>query len=137
MRGGVIAAVVPAAQDGASTTMRNGESRADLPEVDLDGGMCWPTFVDVHTHIDKGHTCERSRNRSGSLAGKAQTCMLVVYQCICTPPASATLARCHPDCLLVVYRCTRTFRPLAHHPTHTSMVSLPNIPPITPRSMAS
>jgi len=42
VRGGVIAAVVPAAQDGAaSTTMRNGDSdsRADLPEVDLDGGQ--------------------------------------------------------------------------------------------------
>ena len=64
IRGGHIASITPV------------EDRApsDLAEVDLDGGMCWPTFVDIHTHIDKGHTCERTRNMSGSLAGADDSC---------------------------------------------------------------
>lgn len=37
--------------------------------VDLRGKMVFPTFADLHTHIDKGHTCERSRNPDGSLSG--------------------------------------------------------------------
>lgn len=37
--------------------------------VYLDGSMCWPTLVDLHTHIDKSHTCERSRNLTGTLSG--------------------------------------------------------------------
>ena len=47
---------------------------SDVRVVDADGGMCWPTFSDIHTHIDKGHTCERSRNHSGSLAGADDSC---------------------------------------------------------------
>ena len=74
------------------------------PKTDLEGGLCFPAFVDLHTHIgagqttirnllflglcfvdqirpdsstepkrlstaDKGHTCERSRNPTGSLTG--------------------------------------------------------------------
>jgi len=38
------------------------------------GRMCLPTFVDVHTHIDKSHTCERSRNRDGTLSGADAAC---------------------------------------------------------------
>jgi len=37
--------------------------------VDLKGKMVFPTFVDLHTHIDKSHTTERSRNPDGSLSG--------------------------------------------------------------------
>lgn len=37
--------------------------------VDMRRCMAWPTFVDIHTHIDKGHTCERSRNPTGNLSG--------------------------------------------------------------------
>ena len=36
--------------------------------------MCLPTFVDIHTHIDKAHTCERSRNLNGTLAGADAAC---------------------------------------------------------------
>mmetsp|Transcript_11593 Transcript_11593/g.27538 ORF Transcript_11593/g.27538 Transcript_11593/m.27538 type:complete len:169 (-) Transcript_11593:81-587(-) len=43
------------------------------PVVDLSGGMVLPTFVDLHTHIDKGHTCERSPNPTGSLGGADQS----------------------------------------------------------------
>lgn len=37
--------------------------------VDLDASMVWPCFVDVHTHIDKGHISPRRRNPDGTRAG--------------------------------------------------------------------
>lgn len=42
---------------------------SDGPFVDVRRGMVFPTFVDIHTHIDKSHTCDRSRNPTGSLSG--------------------------------------------------------------------
>ena len=69
IRDGKIAAVVP-----AGGGLSSGGAAGELLEVDVDGGMCWPTFSDIHTHIDKGHTCERSRNNSGSLAGADDSC---------------------------------------------------------------
>jgi len=52
---GVVAAVAPAgiAPDG----------------VDLRGGQVWPCFVDVHTHLDKGHIWTRAPNPDGTFAG--------------------------------------------------------------------
>src|SRR5262245_3606245 len=43
--------------DGARIAMlgRPGAGPADLPAIDLHGGIVLPRFVDVHTHIDKGH----------------------------------------------------------------------------------
>lgn len=38
----------------------------DAPVVDLDGAMVWPTFIDVHTHIDKGHIWPRQPNPDGT-----------------------------------------------------------------------
>jgi cytosine deaminase len=35
------------------------------PPVDLDGGMVWPCFTDIHTHLDKGHIWARSPNPDG------------------------------------------------------------------------
>ncbi|PSC72883.1 Cytosine deaminase [Micractinium conductrix] len=43
--------------------------RRSTQVVDLQGKMVLPTFADLHTHIDKGHTTERSRNPNGSLSG--------------------------------------------------------------------
>ncbi len=40
-----------------------------LPCLDLDGSMVWPCFVDLHTHIDKGHIWPRRRNPDGTRAG--------------------------------------------------------------------
>ncbi|MBE9181415.1 cytosine deaminase [Oculatella sp. LEGE 06141] len=34
--------------------------------VDLKRGLVWPCFVDMHTHLDKGHSWGRSPNRDGS-----------------------------------------------------------------------
>ena len=41
----------------------------DIPRVDLDGGLVWPCFTDMHTHLDKGHIWERRPNPDGSFAG--------------------------------------------------------------------
>jgi cytosine deaminase len=35
------------------------------PPVELDGGMVWPCFTDIHTHLDKGHIWPRSPNPDG------------------------------------------------------------------------
>ena len=34
--------------------------------VDIGGRQVWPTLIDIHTHLDKGHTVERSPNVDGT-----------------------------------------------------------------------
>jgi len=48
---------------------------ADGPEarVDLTRGQLWPCLIDVHTHLDKGHTCERAPNPDGTFASALRT----------------------------------------------------------------
>lgn len=46
-----------------------GQLTAEGPELDLKGRQLWPTLVDMHTHLDKGHTAERTPNPDGSFAG--------------------------------------------------------------------
>ncbi len=36
---------------------------------DMDHGQVWPTFVDMHTHLDKGHILPRHANPDGTFAG--------------------------------------------------------------------
>jgi cytosine deaminase len=45
------------------------ETNSALPAVDLDGGMLWPCFTDMHTHLDKGHIWRRQPNPDGSFDG--------------------------------------------------------------------
>ncbi|MEG4224687.1 cytosine deaminase [Microcoleus sp. N9_B2] len=45
----------------------------DIPVVDLQGGLVWPCFVDMHTHLDKGHIWERSPNPDGTFASALET----------------------------------------------------------------
>ncbi|WP_448562713.1 cytosine deaminase [Trichothermofontia sp.] len=40
----------------------------DLPQIDLGGGQLWPCFVDLHTHLDKGHIWPRAMNPDGTFA---------------------------------------------------------------------
>ena len=40
-----------------------------LAAVDLDGALVLPCFVDLHTHLDKGHIWPRTPNRDGSFLG--------------------------------------------------------------------
>jgi cytosine deaminase len=44
-------------------------SEAGTPSLDMSGGMAWPTFVDMHTHIDKGHIWPRMPNPDGTFIG--------------------------------------------------------------------
>ena len=41
----------------------------DVPRVDLSKRMILPCFVDMHTHLDKGHIWGRSPNGDGTFAG--------------------------------------------------------------------
>ncbi|KAL6782606.1 hypothetical protein ACKKBG_A07455 [Auxenochlorella protothecoides x Auxenochlorella symbiontica] len=72
VNGSKILSITPAG-GAARDQLPNGHAAAHqalpVPHVDLRGKMVLPTFVDLHTHIDKGHTCERSRNPDGSLTG--------------------------------------------------------------------
>jgi cytosine deaminase len=43
------------------------------PSIDLQGGMVFPCFVDMHTHLDKGHLWERSPNLTGTFADALET----------------------------------------------------------------
>jgi cytosine/creatinine deaminase len=45
----------------------------DHPVVDLQGGMVFPCFVDIHTHLDKGHVWERAPNVTGTFADALET----------------------------------------------------------------
>ncbi|MFY8100567.1 MAG: cytosine deaminase, partial [Allorhizobium sp.] len=37
--------------------------------IDLDGGILFPAFAELHTHLDKGHIWPRSRNPDGTFFG--------------------------------------------------------------------
>jgi cytosine/creatinine deaminase len=44
-----------------------GSTHAEVMEcVDLGGRQVWPMLIDIHTHLDKGHTVERSPNSDGT-----------------------------------------------------------------------
>lgn len=45
----------------------------DIPQIDLRGGQLWPGFVDLHTHLDKGHIWQRSPNADGTFAEALST----------------------------------------------------------------
>lgn len=63
VREGAVITVQPAA-DFAST-----EWTSDVPRVNVHSGLIWPCFVDVHTHLDKGHIWPRSPNLDGTFGG--------------------------------------------------------------------
>ena len=46
---------------------------ADAPTVDVRSGLIWPCFVDMHTHLDKGHIWSRSPNPNGTFDGALET----------------------------------------------------------------
>ncbi|MEG3860285.1 cytosine deaminase, partial [Microcoleus sp. herbarium12] len=63
---GAIAQIIPAGQ-------KNLFPIADIPIVDLCSGLVLPCFVDMHTHLDKGHIWERSPNPDGTFASAIDT----------------------------------------------------------------
>jgi predicted amidohydrolase YtcJ len=36
---------------------------ADLPAIDLEAHYVWPTLIDMHAHLEKGHIVTRTENR--------------------------------------------------------------------------
>ena len=42
-------------------------------EIDMGGAMVFPAFVDMHTHLDKGHIWQRAPNPDGTFMGALQT----------------------------------------------------------------
>ena len=55
-------------QDGLISTIMAAGTFTSLsaPSIDLKGGIVWACFVELHTHLDKGHTEGRSPNPDGS-----------------------------------------------------------------------
>jgi cytosine deaminase len=45
----------------------------EAPRIDMKGAMLLPTFVDMHTHLDKGHIWPRAPNPDGTFAGALAT----------------------------------------------------------------
>ncbi|MGI0491968.1 cytosine deaminase [Alkalinema pantanalense CENA528] len=43
------------------------------PSIDLQNGIVWPCFVDMHTHLDKGHIWNRAPNPNGTFEGALTT----------------------------------------------------------------
>ncbi|MBD1825329.1 cytosine deaminase [Cyanobacteria bacterium FACHB-DQ100] len=60
---GVIAAIVPTGT----------QSNAGVASIDLQGGMVWACFVDLHTHLDKGHIWNRAANPDGTFESALAT----------------------------------------------------------------
>ncbi|MDX2271856.1 MAG: cytosine deaminase [Cyanobacteriota bacterium] len=61
IRDGLIIQVLPAGE----------HSQSGIPVVNWRGGQVWPCFVDMHTHLDKGHVWSRTPNPDGTFAGAA------------------------------------------------------------------
>jgi cytosine deaminase len=55
-------------EDGALARVEKAaDSRPEnVDRVDLGGRQMWPTLIDIHTHLDKGHTVQRSPNVDGT-----------------------------------------------------------------------
>ncbi|WP_420332197.1 cytosine deaminase [Roseibium sp.] len=49
--------------------VEEGTAPAGIAGLDLEDRMVWPCFVDMHTHIDKGHIWERQPNQTGDFEG--------------------------------------------------------------------
>ncbi len=66
---GLIRADIVIADGKIEAVLAAGTAPEGLPVADLDGGMVWPCFSDMHTHLDKGHIWERSPNPTGDFNG--------------------------------------------------------------------
>lgn len=55
--------------DGKITGIMAAGSASGANVIDLDGGIVLPAFVDLHTHLDKGHIWPRKANPDGTWLG--------------------------------------------------------------------
>jgi cytosine/creatinine deaminase len=62
-------------RDGSIATMTAAEtfSTFSAPSIDLRRGMVLPCFVDLHTHLDKGHIWQRATNPDGTFESAIAT----------------------------------------------------------------
>jgi cytosine/creatinine deaminase len=73
---GELARVDLAIEDGRIVVVSSpSEDHVDTETVDLDGGIVLPAFVDLHTHLDKGHIWPRQSNPDGTWIGALQAVM--------------------------------------------------------------
>ncbi len=49
------------------------DAPASLPSLDLGGRHAWPTLIDTHTHLDKGHIVYRAPNVDGTFTSARLT----------------------------------------------------------------
>ena len=78
--------------------------------VDLGGRQIWPTLIDIHTHLDKGHTVDRSPNVDGTflnarLAAAADRPNWTVPFCVAawiSACAAPTLTACRRSALISI-----------------------------------
>jgi cytosine/creatinine deaminase len=70
IKAGQIVALQPAITSDFSITQPSEKptERENIPAVDLRNGLIWPCFVDMHTHLDKGHIWPRQPNPTGTFA---------------------------------------------------------------------
>jgi len=66
---GLVTADITVAGGKIEAIMPPGTDPRDLPVADLRGGMAWPCFTDMHTHLDKGHIWPRKPNPDGTFSG--------------------------------------------------------------------
>jgi cytosine/creatinine deaminase len=59
----------------AAITTAGTFSSYNVPSIDLSGGMVWPCFVDLHTHLDKGHIWPRATNVDGTFDAALKACI--------------------------------------------------------------
>jgi cytosine deaminase len=69
IRSGKVAEILPA-----------GSASASLPEFDQRGGQVWPCPIDLHTHMDKGHTWPRAPLGDGTVMGAVKVSEIDLHQ---------------------------------------------------------
>lgn len=72
-REGLVQADLIVADGKIEAILAAGTAPADLPAADLSNAMVWPTFTDMHTHLDKGHIWPRKPNPTGDFMGALST----------------------------------------------------------------
>ncbi len=66
VRDGEIASIIP------SGMVRIAHTEENIEQIDVEHGMVLPCFVDMHTHLDKGHIWNRTPNLDGSFTNALQ-----------------------------------------------------------------
>ncbi|NEI73936.1 cytosine deaminase [Rhizobium lusitanum] len=66
---GLVKADIVVADGLVKAILAPGTAPVEYAKVDMRDGMVWPTFADMHTHLDKGHIWERRSNPDGSFMG--------------------------------------------------------------------